>query len=333
MDNLNYAHAVGRLRVLETKLLDKTKIERMIDSSSPEEAIKVLEETEYSNYMASVNRPADYEIFLKEALNDLYNLMYEVTPENLVVDVMNTRYDYHNIKVLIKEHILEKDLSNIYISLGTININLLKEYLSSKKSKDVNPIMAEGILKALETFDKDKDPQMIDIVLDSYMYKDMSYKASKLDDKFLKEYIKMHIDLTNIKTLLRARKQEKDRNFFNEVIIQGGNINKDVYMELLNEPDENILKKLPGSLYEKILAEGIKEYINTGKLNYFEKLSDNFLMEYVKKAKHITFGLEPIIGFIIAKETEIKVLRIVMIGKLNSVAPEVIRERLRDIYV
>ena len=333
MDNLNYAHAVGRLRVLETKLLDKTKIERMIDSSSPEEAIKILEETEYSNYIASVNRPEDYEIILKEALNDLYKLMYEVTPENLVVDVMNTRYDYHNIKVLIKEHILEKDLSNIYISLGTVNINLLKEYLSSKKSKDVNPIMAEGISKALEAFDKDKDPQMIDIVLDSYMYKDMFYKASKLDDKFLKEYIKMHIDFTNIKTLLRAKKQEKDRSFLNEVIIKDGNINKDVYMDLLNEPEENILKKLPGSLYEKILAEGIEDYINTGKLNYFEKLSDNFLMEYVKKAKYITFGLEPIIGFIIGKETEIKVLRIIMIGKLNSVAPEVIRERLRDIYV
>ncbi|MHB9922191.1 V-type ATP synthase subunit C [Clostridium botulinum] len=333
MDNLNYAHAVGRLRVLETKLLDRTKIERMIDSSSPEEVIKILEETEYSNYMASVNRPEDYEFILKEALNDLYKLMYEITPENLVVDVMNTRYDYHNIKVLIKERILEKDLSNIYVSLGTVSISLLKEYLSSKKSNDVNPIMAEGISKALEAFDKDKDPQMIDIVLDSYMYKDMFYKASKLDDKFLKEYIKMHIDFTNIKTLLRAKKQEKDRSFLNEVIIEDGNINKDVYMDLLNEPEENILKKLPGSLYEKIFADGIEDYINTGKLNYFEKLSDNFLMEYVKKAKYITFGLEPIIGFIIGKETEIKVLRIIMIGKLNSVAPEVIRERLRDIYV
>ncbi|KGO14436.1 V-type ATP synthase subunit C [Clostridium botulinum] len=333
MDNLNYAHAVGRLRVLETKLLDRTKIERMIDSSSPEEVIKILEETEYSNYMASVNRPEDYEFILKEALNDLYKLMYEITPENLVVDVMNTRYDYHNIKVLIKEHILEKDLSNIYVSLGTVSISLLKEHLSSKKSNDVNPIMAEGISKALEAFDKDKDPQMIDIVLDSYMYKDMFYKASKLDDKFLKEYIKMHIDFTNIKTLLRAKKQEKDRSFLNEVIIEDGNVNKDVYMDLLNEPEENILKKLPGSLYEKIFADGIEDYINTGKLNYFEKLSDNFLMEYVKKAKYITFGLEPIIGFIIGKETEIKVLRIIIIGKLNSVAPEVIRERLRDIYV
>ncbi len=33
------------------------------------------------------------------------------------------------------------------------------------------------------------------------------------------------------------------------------------------------------------------------------------------------------------KETEIKIIRIIMVGKLNNIAEEVIRERLRDIYV
>ena len=36
---------------------------------------------------------------------------------------------------------------------------------------------------------------------------------------------------------------------------------------------------------------------------------------------------------IYAKETEIKLIRIIMVGKLNNVAEEVIRERLRDSYV
>ena len=40
MDNLQFTHAIARIRVLETRLLDKSKIERMIDSSSAEEVFK-----------------------------------------------------------------------------------------------------------------------------------------------------------------------------------------------------------------------------------------------------------------------------------------------------
>ena len=53
----------------------------------------------------------------------------------------------------------------------------------------------------------------------------------------------------------------------------------------------------------------------------------------MKKAKTIPFGIEPIIGYIYAKENEIKLIRIIMVGQMNNVPKEVIRERLRDSYV
>ena len=40
-----------------------------------------------------------------------------------------------------------------------------------------------------------------------------------------------------------------------------------------------------------------------------------------------------IVLFVIAIVTIIKIIRIIMVGKLNNIAEEVIRERLRDIYV
>ena len=56
-------------------------------------------------------------------------------------------------------------------------------------------------------------------------------------------------------------------------------------------------------------------------------------MSIMKAAKIIPFGVEPFLAYIYAKETEIKIIRIIMVGKLNNIAAEVIRERLRDIYV
>jgi len=55
-------------------------------------------------------------------------------------------------------------------------------------------------------------------------------------------------------------------------------------------------------------------------------------MSFIKNAKRINFGPEPIIAYIIAKETEIKIIRIILAGKLNKVDSNIIRERLRDIY-
>ena len=108
MDSMVFTQVIPRIRVLETKLLDKTKLERIIDSSSGEEALKILGETEYSNVMGNVKRIEDYEEILSSELKRVYKLLYEISPIKSVVDVMSIKYDYHNIKVLIKEKILNK---------------------------------------------------------------------------------------------------------------------------------------------------------------------------------------------------------------------------------
>ena len=60
---------------------------------------------------------------------------------------------------------------------------------------------------------------------------------------------------------------------------------------------------------------------------------EEFIMDMMKDAKIIPFGVEPLLAYIYAKETEIKIIRIIMVGKLNNISAEVVRERLRDIYV
>lgn len=64
MDVMKFSQVIPRLRVYETKLLDKSKLDRMIDSHSASEALKVLQETEYANVMTNVKRPEDYELIL-----------------------------------------------------------------------------------------------------------------------------------------------------------------------------------------------------------------------------------------------------------------------------
>jgi len=39
------------------------------------------------------------------------------------------------------------------------------------------------------------------------------------------------------------------------------------------------------------------------------------------------------VGYIGARENEIKILRVLLVGKINGISEDLIRERLRDVYV
>lgn len=333
MDEMQFSQVIPRLRVYETKLLDKSKIDRMIDSNSADEALKVLQETEYANVMTNVKRAEDYEIILSEELKRLFNVMYEISPEKSLVDIMSVKYDYQNIKVILKGIFLKEDLSYLLVNVGTIDVSKLKYSIENGDLRDLPSIMREAIEKASESFENTKDPQMVDIILDNYMFKEIISINKMINDRFIDKYVAAVIDSTNLKTLLRVKKQNKGREFFSLVIVEGGSIDKDKLLGMLNDSVENIASKLSLTDYAECIKSGIEYYTKTGSVSLLEKLVDNYIMSMMKDAKIIPFGVEPILAYIYAKETEIKIIRIIMVGKLNNISAELVRERLRDIYV
>ncbi|PRR83380.1 V-type ATP synthase subunit C [Clostridium vincentii] len=333
MDVMEFTQVIPRIRVLETRLLDKAKIDRMIDSNSAQEALKVLQETEYANVMINVKKTEDYEEMLSAELKRVYHEAYDMSPLKSLVDIMSIKYDYHNIKVMLKGMFLKKDFSYMLIPVGMIEVSKLKLSIDTNSLTDFNPIMRKGIEVAIDDFNAKGDPQRIDIILDKAMFEEMVEIAKKLEDDFTRKYVEVLIDLTNIKSLLRVKKQNKGREFFLTLVINGGSIDNDKLVTLLNDAVENVSSKLSYTNYAEVLKQGIDQYVVSGSASLLEKLIDNYIMGMMKNAKMITSGGEPLLAYIYAKETEIKVVRIIMVGKLNNITEEVIRERLRDIYV
>jgi V/A-type H+-transporting ATPase subunit C len=193
--------------------------------------------------------------------------------------------------------------------------------------------MRESIEEAIFNFENTKDPQIIDIILDKYMFKELVKIKNEINDTFTNKYVVALIDSTNLKTLLRVKKQKKGREFFTSVIIEGGSIDKDRFLGMINDDAQNIATKLSFSNYAEFMKNGIEYYTKTNSVSLLEKLVDNFIMDMMKNAKIIPFGVEPLLAYIYAKETEIKIIRIIMVGKLNNISGEIVRERLRDSYV
>lgn len=333
MNVMQFTQALSRIWVLETRLLDKAKVERMLEANSADEVLKILSDTEYGNLMGNLKRANDYEAVLSSELKRIYNLVYELCPVKEIVDLMSIKYRYHNLKVLLKGKFLGKDFSNMLIDLGKEDLNDLKRKIDADNYNDLKGDVQKAVEEAVADFEANKDPQKIDIIVDRFMYKELVSIKKSLDYKFTDKIVNAIIDSTNIKTLLRVKKQGKGREFASEVIVSGGSIDKDTLVSIINETPENIISKLSFSVYSDMIKDGIEGYISTNSANLLEKLSDNYIMDLMKGAKLATFGPERILSYIYAKETEIKIIRIIMVGKLNNIAEEVIRERLRDLYV
>ena len=334
MDSMQFLQLIPRIRVYEKRLLDKSKIERMIDASSAEDSLKVLQETDYAIFMNEIKRPEEYETLLSKELVRLYETMYKASPIKGLIDTMAVKYDYHNIKDLIKGKILKEDFSHMLIPVGMIDVSLLKNSILGESLRGLPKFMEKCIEEINNKFEDTKDPQVIDIIADKYLYAHINeiIKSKELNDKYLDKYINSIIDLNNIKTLLRVKKQQKSVNFLLDSIVPGGTIDEKKYRAMFLENTENIPNHILGQ-YNSIVKEGIVSFVNTGSVSLFEKLIDNYLMKFIKEAKLITKGLEPVLAYMHAKESEIKQVRTIMVGKLNNIDKEVIRERLRDGYV
>lgn len=67
-------------------------------------------------------------------------------------------------------------------------------------------------------------------------------------------------------------------------------------------------------------------------MTQFELACDNAVTAYLTNARLIAFGEEPVIAYLAALEGEITTVRMILTGRLAGIAPNVIRERLRDLY-
>lgn len=329
-----YIYAVSRIRAIEKRLLDRGKLDRMVDARTPEEALKVLLEADYGNASPDAAGAADYESILTDEYKKVYKLLREMAPDAEVFDLFLQIHDFHNAKVILKAEFLQQELSDkLMMNTGSMDAAKLKAMIRDRSMAQLPDVLRKAVEEGIDVFNRTGDPQAIDLILDQACYRHMKEMASGWGNDFLNEYVTITIDLINIKMFLRLKRLQKSWDFLQKALLQGGNITPRVYIEKMDTPLEEFVAALRFTPYGSMVDAGVESLKVSGSLTKLEQLADNYLMNFIRKSKYMTFGLEPMVGYLVAKETEIKNARIIMVGKLNNIPNETIRERLREVYV
>lgn len=331
----DYIFASSCIRGKERFLLESKDITKMISAKSQQEAIRIIAEFGYATEDVSKGSESSLvDAMLSEELTKTYAEVVSLLYDKHALDTLLLVYDYHNIKVLIKGEMADTNPGDSLVDIGTIARESLSQMIKDRDFITMSFIMKTAIHEALESFAKTKDPQKIDFVLDKACYLEMKAKARETGATFLQDYVSLLIDTINIKTFARIREMKADWVAFNNVFLPGGKISESIFIQGFDEDYAHFAEKLkPYHTFEDVMTKGGLKLVETGRFTELERLCDNAIMEFVTKAKGVSYGIEIPVAYLIAKEGEIRLIRIILAGIEQGLSADQLTARIRRTYV
>ena len=325
----DYLALSARIHAMEGRLLTRDRMDRMIDAREESEALKVLTECGYGG--AEGLRAQDVERVLATARAETFQELSTAAPDPRVVDVFRLKYDYHNAKVLVKAEAMGIDAGRLLLDGGRVPASGLAENYQKEQLGGLSLRFQSAIREARETLAASHDPQLADLALDRACYEEMAQLARETGSGFLQGYVRLAVDVANLRAAVRVARMGKGSDFLSQVLLPGGNVEAHV----LTSGKGNDLAAVfrAGPLGDAAAAGAALTAPGSGELTAFERLCDDAVMGYLAQARRIPFGEQAVVGYLYAREAEFTAIRTILSGRMAGLDADTIRERLREAYV
>ena len=151
--------------------------------------------------------------------------------------------------------------------------------------------------------------------------------GKKSGEPIMENYADTTVAIADIKIAVRSQKTGKSAEFMRSAMAECDSLSLDQLIRAALSGAEEIAQYLEGTSYAGG-ADALRESPSA-----FERWCDNRMIETLKSQKYETFSVGPLLGYLIARENEIKTVRIILTGKQNGFTDDAIRERIREMYV
>ena len=322
MKNRDYLFAVSAIRANELTLLKDSDLEQLINAPDYKKAVSMLAEKGFE--MPEGN---NYSKMLDEEIEKTWKLINESAPEANALKTFIVKNDFQNLKAILKAEMTGNDAEKYFVAPCVFDSAKMYKIISERKFDELPDFISDTAKRAYDAIVKTGSGQLCDILVDTAAVEAIVSFAKQSNDELLIKYANQFCLLTNIKTALRSIRTNKNRAFLENAIAETDFIDKKQFIdEALKGKDEllELLKQKGFSGPVQALENGTSA---------FEKYCDDELMGIMKKAKMTVFGISPLAGYFVARETEIKCLRIILSAKLSGVSNDIVRERMRELYV
>lgn len=323
MADTNYTYAVARIRAKEAGLFTDAVIEQLLSCKDETACLHFLREKGWGN-----GRPDEtVEEMLAYEREKAWSEVKELAGGEKFLSVLMLQNEFHNLKAAVKQTCSSVRYQHIFYEDGEISPEELCEIIEKHQFERLPDDMSHAAKEATEALLQTRDGQLCDIILDRAALEAMMGKAKASGSRIVTDYVRMVTAAADIRIAVRSAKTGKSRDFMERAMADSGLINISGLMQ----------SALGG-------VDAVREYLQTAgfgdmaealgvSFSAFEKCCDDRIMDTIRPELYHSFSEGPIAAYLLARENEIKTVRIILSGKLNGLSEASIRERVRKMYV
>ncbi len=328
---------------MKTELVDKQNYQKLM-KMSVSEIVQFLQQTTYKKEVNELGMKYSGIELLEAALNmnsaNSYEKILSLSSREMkeVVSALLKRFETNNIKNIIRGKFAgasSEEIAASLIPVNRMNLDFLLGLLKKEKIADIilslNP--TEELKASLQEFEKTGRISAIENALDKELYSELSNLAKRIpkEGKLLSQFLKTEIDNVNIRVILRLKSAGVENSeILKHLNFEGHKLSKKTLVHLANSENlPALIERLEKSPYSNVLSTGIKKYRETGTLAVMEtELSKNLLAQADLFLHQHPISIGPVIGYSIAKEAEVRNLRMIAQARHRNLPESFMEEML-----
>ncbi len=322
----DYTYAVARIRALENGLFTGGVIDQLISLKDPEQCVRFLEEKGWGDAGTAGNAEA----VLSREEEKIWEVVRDLHIDMKYFDVLLLPEKYHNLKAAVKEAAAGDPGSAIYYDDPDVSGKELCEIIKNREFDRLPDGMKACAQEAYDTLLHTGDGQLCDVIIDKACLEAVmaaGEKAGKSGHGVIRDYAESTVAVADIRTAVRAAKTGKPVEFLMQALCDCESFSAAQLAKAASQGEDAVREFLVTTDYRDAA-----EQLSRGP-SAFERWCDDRIIESLKSQKYETFTIGPVIAYVIARQNEIKTVRLILTGKANGLTDGSIRERVRQMYV
>jgi len=325
-----YPYTYARISVMKAKLIKKDTYNKLLKMKVGEIA-KFLQDTEYRKEIDELASSRSGVELIENALNinmlrTFIKLKRISEDENLreLIEVYMIRKDIANIKTILRgkhSNQSEEEIRNLILPIGRLHESVIMDLLSKESINEIvsslNFIEFSRLKEAAASYKEKKNLFELENALDKDYYSFMLEFSRRMpkQGEFFRKFIENEIDILNIKLLMRLKKEKVDKKEIERYLFYpGAKLSRNELSRMAGIEDiRSMLKFLQRAGHSKLAKE-------------LEKTKDSLVKTELKLNKYLLdmtvlllhqnpLSVDVILGYMFAKEIEIKNLKTIVKGK------------------
>ncbi len=324
MTNVGYANA--RAKSLENNLLKEERINRMIESATPDDALKILAEVNFGDGI-TLNSALDFENLISAEKKKLFAFIRESSPNQAFSDFLLLKSDFHNAEALIRAKHLKIDAEEFLDVSGKYDIEKMRELILEDDYSSFPKELSDALTLADIEFVEGKATGTSISSAFCKAYYSTLYKLSK-KNPVLTDIYNVKADASNIGVALRLRDYSSARSYF----VTNGKFSDEELKIICEEQLEGLKDRFKFCYISELIGSAIDCAVKGQPLSEFEKDAESFAVNRMLKQKYETSGAVPFMQYCYYKSADLTNIRIIMVGLINGLNKTDIKNRLRAYY-